>query len=477
MKRHVVILGGGISGMSVAWGLVGGDYKVTILEKEPCVGGMCGSYIKDGFVFDYGPHAFYTKDPEVYHTVKSLLGDELLDFGEMYGSIEIVFRGQTYDYPLSISSLLRNMKPSDLARAGFDYIAATLKRELLRPRDETFEDWVTSNYGKKLYQMFFGPFTEKTWGFSPRELAASFASERIPKLGVWQLARSLWGKGALKHSEKNHMPSGDFDPTHSYYPRKGFWQIGDSIRKEIESQGGEIRLEASLKSLAVEKGRVRSVDLEEGNEISETCPDVVVSTIPIPELTKLLVPLDDETRAAGLGMRYRNLALLFLEVDRPRVFNARLVYFHDPDVIFQRASEIEFLSAQTVPDGGKTGVILEVTERKGLSDSEIYGKSVEALERMGFLREKEIRNSYVVRQEYSYPIYDVGYRERLQTYLGGISRIENLVSCGRQGLFRYIDSDQCIKMGRMVAKHIVEGTSVGEMEAIVSNWSVDHSKA
>lgn len=476
MKKSVVILGGGLSGLSVTWGLAGSDYEVHIIEKEDAVGGLAGSFIKNGYTFDYGIHNFYTKDAEIYYKVKELIKDEFLPSRGIYSDRKIIFRGQEYDYPLKATSILKNMKLSVSLQCLFDYIKSIYRRNLYKPSYITSEDWMINHFGKGLYDNFFCAFTEKTWGISPKKMSADFASERIPKLSIRKMIKQIFNK-KQNRTNADIYSNKDFNPTSSYYPPKGCWMIGDSIKKEIETKGAKIHLRSRAKSLNIENGHICTAVFEKNGSIVEIRPDFVVSTIPITELINIIDNLDEETRNAGTKMRYRELIFLFLEVNKPRVFNAMSIYFHDSDVIFQRGSEIKWYSDKTVPSKNKTSLILEITNKDNLEDSKIYEESVKALEKKGYLLKEEIENHYIVHKPHAYPIYDLNYKSNLEVFMKGISKIDNLFSSGRQALFRYIDMDQCIKMGLIVAQHILGDKPLDELDTVISHWSEDALKS
>ncbi len=64
--KKVVVLGGGVGGLSVAWMLARtGQFHVTVIEKESSIGGMCGTFKYKDFYLDYGAHKIYSVIPGI----------------------------------------------------------------------------------------------------------------------------------------------------------------------------------------------------------------------------------------------------------------------------------------------------------------------------------------------------------------------------------------------------------------------------
>ena len=61
------VLGGGLSGMAIAYFLQDNDRinSIEILEKECEPGGLCRSFNLDGLSYDIGPHVIISKDTEI----------------------------------------------------------------------------------------------------------------------------------------------------------------------------------------------------------------------------------------------------------------------------------------------------------------------------------------------------------------------------------------------------------------------------
>ncbi|MCA1664361.1 MAG: FAD-dependent oxidoreductase, partial [Myxococcales bacterium] len=75
---RVAILGGGACGTTAAWQLARAGADVTVIEREPRIGGLCGTEERDGFRFDFGGHRFLSKSRALQALVQELVGEDLL---------------------------------------------------------------------------------------------------------------------------------------------------------------------------------------------------------------------------------------------------------------------------------------------------------------------------------------------------------------------------------------------------------------
>ena len=81
MKKKATILGAGISGLSAASFLAKSGWDVTILEKNPTIGGRARQFSSDGFTFDMGPSWYWM--PDVFEQFYQKFGYTTADFYEL----------------------------------------------------------------------------------------------------------------------------------------------------------------------------------------------------------------------------------------------------------------------------------------------------------------------------------------------------------------------------------------------------------
>ena len=77
-QLHTVVVGAGISGLTLAWALRARGTPVTLLETSERVGGQIRSWVEDGFVLEAGPNGVLDRDGAVSRVAEALgIGDRL----------------------------------------------------------------------------------------------------------------------------------------------------------------------------------------------------------------------------------------------------------------------------------------------------------------------------------------------------------------------------------------------------------------
>ena len=61
VRKHVVVVGGGLAGLAAAVYLARGGCSVTLFEKRRYLGGRAVTHLRHGYRFNLGPHAFYKR--------------------------------------------------------------------------------------------------------------------------------------------------------------------------------------------------------------------------------------------------------------------------------------------------------------------------------------------------------------------------------------------------------------------------------
>jgi UDP-galactopyranose mutase len=168
----VLIVGGGLTGCTLAHRMAQEGVESVILEREEVPGGLIRSEHMNGVLYEpHGSHIFHTEDAEVWE-----LANSLTPFRDYRHRVDILADGQTLNWPILLSDIERQSRSEEIlaqlaARKDVDSSA--------RAQAANFEDWCLELMGPILYERFIKPYTEKQWGRPARELSAGWAPRRV----------------------------------------------------------------------------------------------------------------------------------------------------------------------------------------------------------------------------------------------------------------------------------------------------------
>ena len=443
-----VVIGAGPAGLTAARELVRRGKKPVVLEKGALVGGLARTESYRGFHFDLGGHRFFTKVPEVEALWRDTLG---ADFMRRPRLSRIFYSGRFFHYPLRPWNAIAGLGPVQALLVGASYL-----RWQVRPyrEEETFEEWVTNRFGRRLFRIFFKTYTEKVWGVPCSELKAEWAAQRIKDLSLRTAVLNMF----LGSRTTIRTLIDEFD-----YPRRGPGMMWAAVRAAVEDGGGTVRTEADVVGLRRDGNCVRAVVVAvEGG--TETIPaSEVISSMPITELVaRMDPPAPAEVRAAAARLTYRDFLTVCLIVRGTELFPDNWIYVHDPGVRVGRIQNFRNWSPDMVPDGTHSSLGLEYfcTEGDDLwrtADADLVALGTREIEHIGLARASDVEDGCVVRVPKAYPVYDASYREHLAVVRRWVDDLANVQTIGRNGLHRYNNQDHAMVTGMLAVRNLLDG--------------------
>jgi protoporphyrinogen oxidase len=440
----VAVLGAGPAGLTAAYRLVQRRVPVVVFEAGEEVGGLARTVVRDGYRFDLGGHRFFTKSEEVEALWEELLGSELLVRPRLS---RIYWRGRFIEYPLRPADVFAKVGPLELARSLGSYARARLGR---RGEAETYEEWVSARFGRRLFELFFKTYTEKVWGVETDELRAEWAAQRIADLSLGSALRAaLPGAGDMPKSLIEQFR----------YPRLGPGQMWEEMARRIEDGGGEIRLGASVEGLEHEAGRLIAV--RAGGERVEV--SAAISSIPLRTTVGAAEPsAPREVTLAAAGLRYRDFLTVALPIDGEPPFPDNWVYVHDPRAQVGRIQNFRAWSPWMTPDPRRSCLGLEYFCFEGddlwcSEDEELVALGRREVAALGLVDPDRVAGGHVVRVPKAYPVYDAEYARRVSRIRGWLDGFSNLQQIGRNGLHRYNNSDHSMLTAMRAVENLCDG--------------------
>jgi len=77
-NEHVVILGAGPAGLATGHELSVSGVRVSVLDRNDFVGGLCNTNEYKGYKFDLGGHRWFSKNEDLNNWFRRLMGDEVV---------------------------------------------------------------------------------------------------------------------------------------------------------------------------------------------------------------------------------------------------------------------------------------------------------------------------------------------------------------------------------------------------------------
>lgn len=458
-RERVVVVGAGPSGLTAAYHLSKHGHPVTVLEADPkYVGGISRTVAYKGFHFDIGGHRFFSKSERIESLWREILPE---DFLERPRSSRIYYAGKFFAYPLKPFQALVSLGLIESIRCVLSYAWAQVT-PVRNPRN--FEEWVTNQFGARLYQIFFKTYTEKVWGMPCTEISADWAAQRIKGVSLVSAVlnalrpASTGGPDAIKSLISTFR-----------YPRKGPGMLWDACAERMLTMGGTLRLGRRVTALARDRNTGRWLVRHEGPDGTSELLDAehVISSAPLREIAHALTPpLPEQALAAADRLSYRDFLTVAVILRDRGTFHDNWIYVHDDTVKVGRIQNFKSWSPEMIPDPSLTCYGLEYFcfEGDGLwesTDEALTERALSELEALGLARRSDYVDACVVRQKKAYPVYDDLYASNVQIIRDALSEAHaGLHLVGRNGMHKYNNQDHAMMTGLLVAENIIAGTAV-----------------
>lgn len=447
----IAVLGAGPAGLTAARELVRAGRRVVVWEADPQqIGGISRTVEREGFRFDIGGHRFFSKSELVNQMWQEILPRDFITRARLS---RIYYRGRFFQYPLEAREAFFKLGPVESARVLLSYLVARLCPA--RP-ERSFEDWVSNRFGRRLFEIFFKSYTEKVWGISCGDISADWAAQRIRGLSLWEAARNALGFQRQSPAAKTLIRQ-------FIYPRLGPGQLWEAVRDELIAAGASVELDRRVTRIRHRDGRLLGVEAVDSGGRRHACEvEHVISSLPLQTVLEGLAPAPpEEVLKAARGLRYRDFLTVCLVVRRENVFDDHWIYIHDPDVRVGRVQNYKNWSPEMVPDPSWTSLGLEYFcfENDTLwrrPDEDLGEMAVREAGQIGLVRRSEVEKTFVVRMPKAYPVYNHGYRERIETVRGWLEvHLPGLAQVGRNGQHRYNNQDHSMLTAKLAADNLL----------------------
>lgn len=427
-KKKIIILGAGLAGLSAAWHLQERGVDCLVFEKEQEAGGLCRSKNIGGFTFDYDGHLLHFRHAYAFGLVKKLLGNRLV---EHQRSAWVYSGGSFTRYPFQAN--LYGLPSTIVKECLLGLIEAKKNNGIKDKGNLNFHEWINLTFGKGIARHFMVPYNTKFWTLPPRELNCAWLDGFIP---VPSLTQTI--EGAIEENRREFGYNARF-----WYPAEGGIE---SLPKAFANRIRNINTGCEIRRINLEK---KEVVAKSGFREKF---DYLISTIPLPELRRIIEPMPKNVHSAFGMLRWNSIFNLNLGMERKRELKRHWIYFPQRDLCFFRVGFFHnFLSG--VKQRGKGSLYIEVSYSRNnpLDKKKIVSRILNDLEKAGVVfRDDKICVQDVNDIEYGYPIYDKNYRMARENILSFLAE-NSVIPCGRYGSWRYMSMEDALLDGKDAA--------------------------
>ncbi|MCX8045208.1 MAG: FAD-dependent oxidoreductase [Desulfobacterota bacterium] len=422
----ILIIGAGLTGLSIARHLKDTDYRIVECEVSP--GGLCRSHTVDGFTFDCTGHLLHLKHPFVVRDVKALLQDNLL---RIKRNAAVYVFGRYVPYPFQAN--LYGLPLPVIRKCIKDFLTAPARRDVPL-RHNNFKQWIYSQFGSAIARYFFIPYNEKLWCRDLGKLTSSWASWAVPVPSIHEVLRATLGVAATGLGYNASF----------YYPcRGGIQALVNALARTVP------KVETCCSVRSVNASR-QIVTFDNGQTLQYS---QLIATIPLPDL---LLKIDDAPpwiRRAAKRLSWVSVYNINIGINRQRVSPYHWIYFPEPDFPFYRVGCYSNLSPHMAPRN-TSSLYLEIALPQGaqIDQKSLFDASLNALRRCGILQQGDqviARHEEYIRC--AYVIFDTA-REHMLPRLVSYLNHHNIIPAGRYGTWTYSSMQDTLIQARRIAR-------------------------
>lgn len=470
--NHIVIIGGGISGLATAHYLQkyaaenNQNITYTLVEKSPRFGGKIITNTEGGFVIEGGPDSFISQKPWAYKLAQELgLGDRLIGTNDDRRKTYVVHKGKlrplpdgvmliipTRFMPFALSPLI---SPLGKLRMGLDLFIPPKTDDA----DESLSDFITRRLGREALDKIAEPLMAGIYVADPMRLSLK---STFPRFIAMEKKYGSLIKGMLSQMKARAQAAqnGNSAPKLPLFMtlRGGLTELVDTL---VDNLTGELISNVRVDAISrADDGRY-AVELSNG-KVRQA--DKVVIATPAYVAANLLQSHSAELATELQQIRYLSTATVSLafnrnEIDHP-LDGFGFVVPKSEDCKLMACTWVSTKFSGRAPDDQ---VLLRVfiggykrEELVDLPDDELVTLVRGELRKlMGITAEPTRAEIYHWRK--SNAQYDVGHMER-------VDRIEHLAAAALPNVhftgsaFRGVGIPDCIRQGEETAKAIINET-------------------
>ncbi len=291
---RIVVIGGGISGLTCAYRLQRLGLPVILLEASDRPGGLVGSQEKDGFLFESGPQSFQGT-ARILELIRELGIEDQLCKADPRAPRYVLRRGRLIKIPMSPALLTSSLLSMS---SRWRLISEPFRRTRSPREEESIAQFVRRKFGHEILEYLVAPFVSGVYAGDPEKLSLRAA---FPTLEEWEREYGSVLRGAMKSRSVNGDSKGA-PPLCSF--RNGLNTLGQALAKKL---GASVRLGTRVDAITKNEANGRSgyhIHVEQAGGRATTEAQAVVVAIPTYVASPMLKAISSALAQTLSGIAY-----------------------------------------------------------------------------------------------------------------------------------------------------------------------------
>jgi len=417
MKKKIVIIGAGPTGLGTAYRLVELGYKNwKIYEKNNYVGGLSASFVDNkGFTWDIGGHIIFSHYKYFDKLIDKLLKGEYL---EHVRKSWIRIKDKWIPYPFQ-----NNIKYLDKDQI-LECLIGLYDIAKVEKSSENFKEWIFCTFGKGIARYFMIPYNEKVWATPLELLDKNWIAERISVVDFKHVLENV----ILDKDDVSWGPNSTFK-----FPLYG--GTGGLFNRIQPIINNNLKLECELSKIDIERKFLMFKNGLEDNY------DILINTSPIDIFINSIKNVDSKLLEASRRLKRVGAYIVGVGIKEKCPSKKCWMYFPENNSPFYRVTYFSNYSPNNVPSGEYYSLMCETSysEYKKIDKEMIIEETIQGLINTGLLRDEDrdkIVSTYLIDAEYAYPLPSID-RDDVLNILQPFFEDNSIYSRGRFGAWKY----------------------------------------
>ena len=413
-----LIIGGGISGLTVAYYL---KKDFLIVEKEQELGGYCRTIHNPNYVWDYAGHFYHFKTEQMKQLFLSLVEeDEIITQTKV---TKIYYKDKLIDYPFQ--SNIHQLEKDELLECVYDLF--------FKEEKETYDSFLDMLYGKfggAITEKFLKPYNEKLYATDLTTLDRDAMGRFFPYANLSDIIKNFKNNQTVTYND------------HFLYLKQGTQYFIDKLRAQIDQ-------DSIISGVKVEK-----IDL--GQKIAQLSNGTMIAyqnLINTSPLNQFFEVLGDDYSQILSEMSFNKVLVFNLGFNKKssKYNQEHWVYFPDKTLNFYRVGFYDNILNQD-----KLSLYVEIGFSKDASidvDKEL-AKTLDGLRAVEILDDEiELVDKSVIIMDPAY-VHINGDTDKKITSIKEQLEQQNVYTTGRYGKWTYSSMEDCMTWAYDIAQQL-----------------------